>query len=42
MAGRIVFIINIFDEILDREVPASLLHGFFNFSDFDFWTKKRR
>jgi hypothetical protein len=29
MAGRMVFIINIFDEILDREVPASLHHGFF-------------
>ena len=35
-----VFIINIFKEICDREVLASLLHGFFNFSDFDFWDQK--
>ncbi len=36
-----VFFINIFEEILDREGPASLLHGFFfNFSDFDFWDQK--
>ncbi len=31
MVGRMVFIIEIFDEILDREVPASLLHGVFIF-----------
>ncbi len=40
MAGNMVFIINFFDEIVDHEVPASLLHGVFNFSDFDFWDQK--